>query len=434
LNEVPLSVLFCILFFFILFSGFFSNSATNLMSLNHYRLRHLAKNNNKGAKRASALLDKPDRLIGTILTGNNLVNFAAAALATIISQRLWPDNPDLAVFVNTILFTLVVLIFAELTPKTLAALHPESIAFPASRVLRGLQWLLHPFVWFVNTIANAMLKIGKVDVNDGGDDHLSIEELRTVVREAGGMIPKRHQNMLLSILDLETMAVNDIMVPANEVYGIDLDADFDTVMERIRTAQHTRMPVYRGDINNVVGMLHARSLTRFIDNNEYTKPEIERLARDPYFIPENTPLHTQLLNFQKNQRRIGLVVDEYGDVQGLCTLEDLLEEIVGEFTTDVVADAVPDIHPQKDGSYVVDGTAFVREINRQMKWDWPIDGPKTVSGLVVELLEHIPEKPVCLRINERYRCEILLVKDNVVSAVRVELDESQEDVGETADH
>lgn len=433
MNEVPLSVLFGILVLLIICSGFFSSSETGMMSLNRYRLRHLAKNNHKGAKRASALLDKPDRLIGTILTGNNLVNFAAAALATIISQRLWPDNPDLAVFVNTILFTLVVLIFAELTPKTLAALHPESIAFPASRVLRGLQWFLHPFVWFVNTIANALLKIGKVDVNDSGDDHLSIEELRTVVREAGGMIPKRHQNMLLSILDLETMAVNDIMVPANEVYGIDLDADIDTVMERIRTAQHTRMPVYRGDINNVVGMLHARSLTRFIDSDKYNKEEIERLARDPYFIPENTPLHTQLLNFQKNQRRIGLVVDEYGDVQGLCTLEDLLEEIVGEFTTDVVADSVPDIHPQKDGSYVVDGTAFIREINRQMKWDWPTDGPKTVSGLVVEMLEHIPEKPVCLRINQHYRCEILLIKDNVISAVRVELDQSQEDSAEPPD-
>ncbi|MGB1090642.1 MAG: HlyC/CorC family transporter [Oceanobacter sp.] len=422
MNEVPLSLLFGILVLLILFSGFFSSSETGMMSLNRYRLRHLARQKHKGALRASQLLEKPDRLIGTILTGNNLVNFAAAALATIISQRLWPDNPDLAVFVNTILFTLVVLIFAELTPKTLAAIAPESIAFPASRILLGLQWLLHPFVWFVNAIANALLKLARVNMDDNSNDSLNTEELRTVVREAGGMIPKRHQNMLLSILDLETMTVNDIMVPANEVYGIDLDDDMPNIIDRIRTTQHTRFPLFRGDINQVVGMLHARNLTRFTSGTEYTREELEDIAREPYFIPENTPLHTQLFNFQKNKRRIGLVVDEYGDVQGLCTLEDILEEIVGDFTTDVVASASPDVHPQADGSYVVDGTAFIRDINRQMKWDWPTDGPKTVSGLVVELLEHIPEQPVCLRINEVYRCEILLIKDNVISAVRVELD------------
>lgn len=425
MNEVPLSVLFGILAVLLLFSAFFSSSETGMMSLNRYRLRHLAKNNHSGAKRAVSLLEKPDRLIGTILTGNNLVNFAAAALATIISQRLWPDNPDLAVFVNTILFTLIVLICAELTPKTLAAIAPEAVAFPASRILIGIQWLLHPFVWFVNTIANGLLKLIRIDVNQTNSDHLSTEELRTVVREAGTMIPKRHQHMLLSILDLEKMTVNDIMIPRGEVIGINLDDDIATIVEQLRTTQHTRMPVYRGDINNVVGILHARSIARFMTQPEFTKEDIEKVTREPYFIPESTPLHTQLFNFQKNQRRIAVVVDEYGDIQGICTLEDILEEIVGEFTTDVVAASSPDILKQNEDVFIVDGTAYIRDVNRQMNWDWPTDGPKTVSGLIVEMLEHIPESPVCLRLGGIYLVEILQIKDNTIRAIRVEIDKKR---------
>ena len=364
------------------------------------------------------MLEKPDRLIGTILTGNNLVNFAAAALATIISQRLWPDNPDLAVFVNTILFTLVVLIFAELTPKTLAAIAPEKIAFPASRVLAGLQWLLYPFVWLVNTIANGLLKLIRVDVNNPTPDNLSTEELRTVVREAGSMIPQRHQHMLISILDLEKMTVNDIMVPRTEVFGIDLDDDLSTIQQQLRTTQHTRMPVYRGEINEVVGILHTRNISRFLASGEYLKEELEKVIREPYFIPESTPLHTQLFNFQKNQRRMALVVNEYGDVQGICTLEDILEEIVGEFTTDVATTSSPDVHPQEDGSFIIDGTAFVRDVNKALQWALPTDGPKTISGLIVEALEHIPDTQVCLVI-DHYRIEILQIKDNTIRTARV---------------
>ncbi len=420
MNDVPLSVLFGILALLLVFSGFFSSSETGMMSLNRYRLRHLAKNDHKGAKRAAKLLEKPDRLIGTILTGNNLVNFAAAALATIISQRLWPDNPDLAVFVNTILFTLVVLIFAELTPKTLAAIAPEKIAFPASPVLAGLQWLLYPFVWFVNTIANALLKLGRVDVDNPTPDNLSTEELRTVVREAGSMIPQRHQHMLLSILDMEKMMVNDIMVPRNEVYGIDLDEDLDTIRQQLESTQHTRIPVYRSELNEVVGILHTRNISRFLASGEYMKEELESVVREPYFIPESTPLHTQLFNFQKNQRRMALVVNEYGDVQGICTLEDILEEIVGEFTTDVATASSPDVKPVKDGSFIVDGTAFVRDVNKTMAWSLPTDGPKTISGMLVETMEHIPESPVCVQI-DNYRFETLQVKDNTIKVARVTL-------------
>ncbi len=417
MNDVPLSILFGILALLIIFSGFFSSSETGMMSLNRYRLRHMAKNKHKGAMRASSLLAKPDRLIGTILTGNNLVNFAAAALATIISQRLWPDNPDLAVFVNTILFTLVVLIFAELTPKTLAAIHPEKVAFPASRILVGIQWLLTPFVWFVNTIANALLKLVKVDTN-ATPDHLSTEELRTVVNEAGTMIPKRHQHMLISILDLEKMAVNDIMVPRNEVMAINLEDDIEEIVEQLRSTQHTRLPVYRGDINDVVGILHTRNASRFLTNPDFNKSDILQECRDPYFIPENTPLHTQLFNFQKQQRRIALVVDEYGDVQGVCTLEDILEEIVGEFTTDTAAIDNPDFKRLNDGSTVIDGTAYIRDINKALGWDFNTDGPKTFSGLIVEYLETIPDAPACLTL-EGKRIEIIKVEDNLVKLSRV---------------
>ena len=417
MNDVPLSILFGILVLLIILSGFFSSSETGMMSLNRYRLRHMAKNKHRGALRASKLLAKPDRLIGTILTGNNLVNFAAAALATIISQRLWPDNPDLAVFVNTILFTLVVLIFAELTPKTLAAMHPEKVAFPAARVLVGIQWLLTPFVWFVNTIANALLKLGRVDTS-ATPDNLSTEELRTVVNEAGTMIPKRHQHMLISILDLEKMAVNDIMVPRNEVVAINLEDDIDEIVEQLRSTQHTRLPVYRGDINDVVGLLHTRNASRFLTNPKFNKSDILQECRDPYFIPETTPLHTQLFNFQKQQRRIALVVDEYGDVQGICTLEDILEEIVGEFTTDNASIENPDFKRLNDGSTLVDGTAYIRDINKALGWEFNTTGPKTFSGLIVEYLETIPDGPACLTL-EGKRIEILKVEDNMLKLSRV---------------
>lgn len=417
MNDVPLSVLFGILTLLIIFSGFFSSSETGMMSLNRYRLRHMAKNNNKAAIRASNLLKKPDRLIGTILTGNNLVNFAAAALATIISQRLWPNNPDLAVFVNTILFTLVVLIFAELTPKTLAAIHPEKVAFPASRILVVLQWLLMPFVWFVNTIANALLKLVRVDTKSS-PDNLSTEELRTVVNEAGTMIPKRHQHMLISILDLEKMGVNDIMVPRNEIMAIDLEDDIEDIIEQLQSTQHTRLPVYRGDINHVVGLLHTRSAGRFLTNPDFKKSDILEQCREPYFIPESTPLHTQLFNFQKQQRRVAFVVDEYGDVQGICTLEDILEEIVGEFTTDMASVENPDFKRLNDGSTLVDGTAYIRDVNKVLGCNFDTNGPKTFSGLIVEYLETIPDGPACLTL-ENKRIEILKVEDNLVKLCRV---------------
>lgn len=427
MSDVPLGVLIGILVLLIILSGFFSSSETGMMSLNRYRLRHLAKSKNKAAIRSSKLLEKPDRLIGTILTGNNLVNFAAAALATIISQRLWPDNPDLAVFVNTILFTFIILIFAELTPKTVAALFPEKIAFPASRILVSIQWALHPAVWFVNTIANYLLKLFKIDVNKAATpDNLNTEELRTIVHETGSMIPIRHRQMLLSILDLERMNVSDIMVPRNEVFGIDLEDSTSYIMEQLSTTQHTRIPVFEGEINNVVGILHTRNISRFISSGAFLKEDIKEICREPYFIPESTPLHTQLFNFQKEQRRIACVVDEYGDVMGICTLEDILEEIVGEFTTDIAAIQSPDISPLDDGSFDVSGAAYVRDINKIMGWTLPTDGPKSISGMLVEHLETIPDAPACVSINQ-YRFEITELTDNMIKSTRVTINQNHKE-------
>lgn len=418
MNDVPISILFAILFALLVCSAFFSSSETGMMALNRYRLKHLVKKGHKGARRAAELLDRPDRLIGVILTGNNLVNFAAASISTILAQRIWHQNPELGITIMTITFTMIVLIFAELTPKTLAATHPEKVAFTASYLLKFLQWALSPFVLIVNTISNGLLRLMNVNVNDAGKDHLSREELRTLVHEAGGMIPKRHQHMLLGILDLERVTVNDIIVPKHDVIGIDLDDEWSSILETLRTSQHTRLPVYKGGLNHVIGVLHLRSVARLLGKEDFTKAELLQETREPYYIPENTPLHTQLYNFQREQRRFALVVDEYGDIQGIATLEDILEEIVGEFTTDMAA-ASRDIHPQADGSYIINGTCAIRDLNKALGWDLPTSGPKTFNGLVIEILEHIPDSNVCLKIKERYLVEIIKINENTVKSAKV---------------
>jgi len=387
-----------------------------MMSLNRYRLKHLAKNGHRGAKLANELLQRPDRLIGVILIGNNFVNIMASSIATIIAIRLWGDA---GIAIATGLLTLIILVFAEVTPKTLANARPERIAFPAAFILKPLLKILHPLVLFINVISNNLIKLIGVNLDNDDSDQLSQDELRTVVKEAGTMIPQRHQEMLLSILDLEQVTVDDIMVPRNEVAGIDIEDDIEDIIEDLRTSQHTRLPVYKGDLNNPLGMLHSRNALRFItDTEEKTKAALLQHTVDPYFVPEGTQLHTQMGNFQKIKRRQGLVVDEYGDVKGLVTLEDILEEIVGEFTTDLAASS-KDIHPQDDGSFFIDGSATIREINRSLKWELPIDGPKTLSGLIVEHLEFFPSASVCIQI-ENYLIEVKQMKDNMIKTARVE--------------
>ncbi len=388
-----------------------------MMSINRYRLKNKAKKNHRAAKLVSNLLMRPDRLIGVILIGNNLVNILATMVATVIAVRLWGDYGEI---ILPVLLTIIVLIFAEVTPKTLAAIHPERIAFPAAFVLIPLLKLLTPVVMLVNFFTNNLLKIFGVNVHSQQGDDLSSEELRTVVNEAGSMIPKRHQKMLLSILDLEHATVEDIMVPKNEITGIDLDEDISDIIKQLRNTQHTRLPVYQDSIDQVKGMLHARHIANLMsrDIEDITKEAILEMVTHVYFVPEGTPLNTQLLKFQRKKQRIGMVVDEYGDIQGLVTIEDILEEIVGEFTTDFAATTSRDIHPQEDGSYMIDGTVTIRDLNRTLKMDLPTDGPKTLSGLIIEYLETIPQPGTGLKLGN-CPIEILQIKGNLIKSVRL---------------
>ncbi|MFO7592732.1 MAG: HlyC/CorC family transporter [Pseudomonadota bacterium] len=416
LHDIPLWALFLTLALLVLFSAFFSGSETGLISLNRYRLRHLAKDGDPGAIRASDLLKRPDRLIGLILLGNNFVNILASSIATIIALRLLGEQ---GIVVATLLLTVIILIFAEITPKTLAALHPERIAFPATLLIKPLLRALYPVVWLLNTIPNALLRLMGVSQEDVKSHNISSEELRTVVNEAGAMIPQRHQKMLLSILDLEKVTVEDIMVPRNEIGGIDLEDDWDSILNQISTSQHTRLPIFRGDINNVQGFIHLRNILALQRQKELTREDLIKVIHEAYFIPEGTPLNTQLLNFQNKRRRIGLVVDEYGDIQGLVTLDDILEEIVGEFTTDPAASTSKEIHPQEDGSFLVDGSANIRELNRVMQWELPTDGPKTLNGMITEYLETIPEAGTSLLL-EGYPIDIVQTGSSSVKTVRID--------------
>ncbi|OLO13168.1 magnesium/cobalt efflux protein [Chromohalobacter japonicus] len=413
-DDLPLGLLLTLLLVLICLSAFFSSSETGMMSINRYRLSHQANSGERTAKRVLRLLSRPDRLIGVILIGNNFVNNLAASIATIIAIHFFGDVSGPAI--STAVLTIVILIFAEVTPKTFAAVKPERIAYPASLALEPLLKLFYPLVWLVNAISNGLLRLLGVKDIDGSADNLTRDELRTVVHEAGTMIPRRHQSMLLSILDLENVTVNDIMVPRQEIAGIDLDDDLEAILAQIRSSQHTRVPVYKGDINNIIGILHLRNAARFLSKPEVTKAAIVQEAREPYFIPESTPLHTQLLNFQQQKRRIGIVVDEYGDVEGLATLEDILEEIVGEFTTDEAA-THREIHPQEDGSYIIEDTTNIRDINKVLAWQLPTDGPKTLNGLMLEHLEAFPDAPACLQLGA-IRMEILQIKDNLITSAR----------------
>jgi len=399
----------------IIASAYFSSSETGMMSLNRYRLRHLARTNHAGAKRASKLLETPDKLIGVILIGNNFVNFLAASIATSIAIAVFGDPSPI---LTAVVLTLVVLIFAEVTPKTIAALYPEKVAYPSSLLLALLLKLLYPVVWIVNVVSNALVRLlGFSSAASGNENQLTPDELRTVVYESDGRIPRRRHGMLMNILDLERVTVDDILVPRHELVGIDIEDDLNDILLQISSAQHTRLPVYKHDIDNIVGVLHLRSTGKLIGIEELNKSSLLQEPAEPYFIPESTPLHTQLFNFQQKKERMAVVVDEYGAVKGIITLEDILEEIVGEFTTDLAASS-KDIHPQDDGSFLIDGSASVRDINRVLSWDLDSTGAKTLNGLLTESLESIPDSSVCINL-EGYYAEIVQVKDNVIKTVKM---------------
>jgi Mg2+/Co2+ transporter CorB len=412
LNDSSLELLFGILVACLLMSAFFSASETGMMTLNRYRLKHLRKNH-RGARLAARLLERPDRLLGLILIGNTLVNILAGALATVLAVKIWGEA---GIAIATALVTIAVLIFGEVTPKTLAALHPERIALPAAYVLDGLMYLLSPAVWCINQVSNGLLKLFGIDTDKRPEDALSSEELRTIVGEAGPMIPPRHKRMLLNILDLEEVTVDDIMIPRNEIRGIDLEEDDARIIGALRESEHTRVVLYREDIGNILGVLHLRSVGLFLHGDQLDREAMQRVATEPYFVPEGTPLNTQLLNFQKLKRRMGIVVDEYGSVRGMVTLEDILEEIVGEFTSNI-GDQSPDIVPQPDGSFVIDGATAIRELNRTLHWELPVDGPKTLNGLILEFLETIPEAQVGMRMGP-YHFEILELQGKAIQKVR----------------
>lgn len=412
-DDIPLAGLVGLLVVLLLLSAFFSGSETALMSLNRYQLRHKAREGHRGAKLAEKLLQRPDRLIGLILLGNNLVNFSAAALVTLTARDLGGEP---AVAIGTGIFTLTVIIFSEAAPKTLAALHPERLAFPAAIIYYPLLKITYPIVWLTNVASNGVLYLFGVRGSKSDLQSLTREELRTVVHEAGARISSRYRQMLLSILDLEKVSVDDVMVPHNEIVGIDLDDDDSAIETTIAESQHTRLPVYRDNIDKVIGILHLRHLAN-LPNRQFDRVTLQGLLTEAYFVPEGTPLSTQLVQFQRRRERIALVVDEYGDIQGIITLEDILEEIVGKFTTDP-ADDESDVVRVGSEDYLVDATANIRELNRSQGWELPTDGPKTLNGLIVEMLETIPEPTTCIKING-YPIEVVESDDNRIRSVRV---------------
>ena len=414
MDDIPIGGLLAALFCLIILSAFFSGSETALMTLNRYRLRHLANEGHPAAKLASRLLDKPERLIGLILLGNNFVNILASSIATVLAIRLGGEG---AIPIAAGLLTLVILIFAEVAPKTLAALHPEKLAFPAAWVYTPLLKIAYPLVWLVNLFANAVLRLLKIYPDASNGDALSKEELRTVVSEARILMPGRHHKMLVNILDLEHATVEDIMIPRNEIDGINLEAPWDELLEDLSEMPFTLALAYRGSIDHVAGFLHTRRLMKALMEGPLDKETLEHLIRPPYYIPSGTPLYTQLLKFQSERRRSGLVVDEYGDVQGLVTIKDLLEEVVGEFTSDPT-DSISDVQPQEDGSFLVDGSANVRDLVRTFHWELPTNGPKTFNGLIIEQMETIPEPGTSLLISG-YPVEVLQTQDNAVKTARI---------------
>jgi len=384
-----------------------------MMALNRYRLKHLANQGHRGAKQASRLLERPDRLLGVILIGNNFVNFSAASIATVIALRMFGES---GVAIAPIACTFVFLIFAEVAPKTIAAAHPEKVALPSSYILQLLLWITYPLVWMVNGLANGLLWLLGIRHDKSSEDHLSRDELRTLVFE-GSKIAAHPQKLMLGVLDLDKVTVDDIMVPRAEIVGLDINDDLDEIVRQICSAQHTRMPVFKEDVDKIIGVLHLRNAAKFLTADELTKAAILQETDEPYFVQENTPLQTQLYNFQQKKRRIAFVVDEYGDIEGIVTMEDILEEIVGEFTTDLASVNI-DIHPQDDGSFVVNGGTHIRLINRSLGWSLPQGGPKTLNGLITEYLETIPDSNVCMIIGQ-YRIEIMQIQDNMIRTAKL---------------
>ena len=413
MNEIPLWILLASIAFLVLMSAFFSGSETSMMAINRYRLKHLVKEKNKSAKRVSKLLEKTDRLLGVILIGNNFTHTLSTALATVVAIRIWSDNAVLAV---TVFMTIIMIIFAEVMPKTIAALKPESIAFPSSYLLKPLSKILSPLITLVSFVSNNVTKLIGIDLDNANKDELKPEELRTLLQTSG--VPKRQEEMLMGIFDMDNLSVNDVMIPKNEIIGIDLNDEIEDIVKHLQEIDFTYIPCYIDSIDNIQGFLSLNKKAEFLGSEAKSIRSLKDELREPLFVPENTPLYKQLANFQSSGRRVGLIVDEYGDIEGIITLRSILEIIVGEITTESIEKM--DIMPQADGSYLVDGSMMIRELNRRLKWELPTEGPKTLSGLILEEIQTIPDTNVGLSI-ENYRIETVLIKDNVIKLAKVEI-------------
>ena len=413
MNEIPLWILLASIAFLVLMSAFFSGSETSMMAINRYRLKHLVKEKNKSAKRVSRLLEKTDRLLGVILIGNNFTHTLSTALATVVAIRIWSDNAVLAV---TVFMTIIMIIFAEVMPKTIAALKPESIAFPSSYLLKPLSKILSPLITLVSFISNNVTKLMGIDLDNANKDELKPEELRTLLQTSG--VPKRQAEMLMGIFDMDNLSVNDVMIPKNEIIGIDLNDEIKDIVKQLQEIDFTYVPCYEDTLDSIKGFLSLNKKAAFLGSETKSIRSLKDELREPLFVPENTPLYKQLANFQSSGRRVGLIVDEYGDIEGIITLRSILEIIVGEITTESIERM--DIMPQADGSYLVDGSMMIREVNRRLEWELPTEGPKTLSGLILEEIQTIPDTNVGLSI-ENYRIETVLIKDNVIKLAKVEI-------------
>lgn len=414
IQDVPLGLLFAIIAGLLLLSAFFSSTETALMSINRYRLRHLARQGHRGARLAETLLRRPDRLIGVILLGNNLVNIAAASLTTLVSLRIGGES---AVAAGTLILTVVILIFAEVAPKTLAATHPQRIALPAAFIYYPLLKLTYPVVWLLNLLANGVLWALGLRNQDPQGSALSTEELKTVVAEAGALIPRRHQSMLLSILDLEKLTVDDVMVPRAEIEGIDLADPWEEVLAHLYSSRHSRLAVWDSDIDNLLGLLNLRRITADLAANRLDLATLKARVSEAQFVPEGSPLNRQLVEFQRTGQRLAMVVDEYGDIQGLVSIEDILREIVGELGTEGTPVSTQ-ITREGEGQFLVNAALPIRALNRRLGWQLPVDGPRTLNGLILERLERIPETGTVLEL-DGYEVEVAETGENAVRSVRI---------------
>ncbi|EKY3119536.1 HlyC/CorC family transporter [Cronobacter turicensis] len=416
MEHISTTTLIVTLIVMVVVSAYFSGSETGMMTLNRYRLRHLSKQGNRAAKRVERLLRKPDRLISLVLIGNNLVNILASSLATIVGMRLYGDA---GVAIATGVLTFVVLVFSEVLPKTVAALYPEKVAFPSSFLLGPLQIIMMPLVWLLNMITRVLMRMVGIKADNVVSAALSKDELRTIVHESRSQISRRNQDMLLSVLDLEKVSVSDIMVPRNDIVGIDINDDWKSIVRQLTHSPHGRIVLYRESLDDAIGMLRIREAWRQMnEKKEFTKEVMLRAADEIYYVPEGTPLSVQLVKFQRNKKKVGLVVNEYGDIQGLVTVEDILEEIVGDFTTSMSPTLAEEVTPQNDGSVIIEGSANVRELNKAFNWRLPEEEARTVNGMILEALEEIPSAGIRLRLNQ-YDIDILDVQENMIKQVRI---------------